>query len=534
MNPKITGIIIFFLIFQAFPQFSPAEVPEQPAPDSLFTDFRKNNRVDEIVIAELAKRKLAPSERCTDEVFLRRSFLDITGTLPSQQEARAFLNDKSRTKREKLVERLLNGQEFAPYWSMKWGDLLRIKAEFPSNLWPNAAQAYSRWVNDALRDNMPYDRFVKILLTSSGSDFRDPPVNFFRAFQQRTPELIAENVALVFMGLRLNSSGLEPGKIAGLQAFFTKLGFKGTEEWKEEIVYFDPEGKPLIGADGKEVLPETLNGAPMNIPGETDPRTVFAEWLTAPDNPWFARNIANRIWAWLFGRGIVHEPDDMRKDNLPWNEELLASLAKELIDKKYDLKAVYRLILNSNTYQLSSKTNKWNAEDEEGFSRYRVRRVEAEPLIDAICQITGTGENYQSAIPEPFTFLPGSQKASAIADGSISSPVLELFGKPARNTSFEAERNSTPSVSQVQHLLNSSLIEKKIEQGYALRQLLVNVKENDKLAEQLYLRILSRFPNESEKQLLLQYMSAAGRKQDEAVYDIAWTLINTSEFLLKH
>ncbi len=511
-----------------------ADMPGQAGAQKSFDSFKKNNKIDELVLRELKSRDTPPSETCSDEVFLRRAYIDVIGTLPLAQEAKTFLGDKDPKKRAKLIDRLLARSEFAVYWSMKWGDLLRIKAEFPSNLWPNAAQAYSRMVKDRLQNNTPYDKFVRELLTASGSNFRDPAVNFYRAFQERTPRLLAENVAQLFMGLRLNESGLSESEILGLCAFFTKVGYKPTEEWKEEIIYFNPDGKPLLDKDGKPVLPAPLNGKPVEISPVTDPRVVFADWLTSPKNPWFAKSAVNRVWYWLLGRGIVHEPDDMKPGNAPWSGELLAYLEKELVTQNFDLKHIYRLILNSNTYQLSAKSNDWNAEDEDGFSHYRIRRLDAEVIIDAICQITGTGESYQSAIPEPFTFLPNNQRAIDIADGSITSPILEMFGKPPRNTSFESERNSIPSVTQVQHLLNSSSIERKIVYGRLLQQLINQRKDTTSLLDELYLKILSRFPTQEEQKLALEYLTDTKRRTNESASDIAWALINTGEFILKH
>ena len=488
---------------------------------------------------------------------MRRVYLDVIGTLPTPAEVRGFLADKRPEKRSRLIDNLLSRNEFAEYWGLKWGDLLRVKSEYPCNLWPNAVQAYDRWIRDRLRDNMPYDRFARALLTASGSNFRDPPVNFYRAFQERVPRQIAENVALVFMGLRLNDAGLTEEQILGFSAFFAKVGYKNTDEWKEEIVFFKPDGKLADPVNtNRTVSPMPLGGKPLALPADKDPRESFADWLTAPGNPWFARNIANRIWFWLMGRGIVHEPDDMKRTNAPWSPELLAYLENEMIGSRFDLKHLYRLILNSNAYQLASRTNRWNATDETGFSRYRIRRIDAEPLLDAINQITGGGEKYVSAIPEPFTFLPYDQRAIALADGSVESPFLELFGRPPRNTSFESERTAAPSVFQAQHLLNSSHIQGKIERSRVLQQLVagkaggkagksgagggrraleaVEKPANTNWVEDLYIRILSRFPTDAEKQVAAAYMESSKRKPGESICDLTWALMNTKEFVLKH
>ena len=551
----------------------------EAVPRQLFDSFQPVNRVDELVLARLKTQGVPPSELCPDAVFVRRVFLDTIGTLPTPAEVRGFLADRSPDKRRRLIDRILDRNEFAEYWGLKWGDLLRVKAEFPSNLWPNAVQAYDRWIRDSLRSNKPYDRFARELLTATGSNFRDPPSNFYRAFQERTPRQIAENVALVFMGLRLADAGLTEEQVLGFSAFFAQIGYKNTDEWKEEIVFFDPERQLPHPKTNQPVPPTPLGGQPLRLAPDRDPRVAFADWLTAPGNPWFARCMANRIWFWLLGRGIVHEPDDMKPSNPPWMPELLTYLAQELVDHKYDLKHVYRLILNSRTYQLSSQPNRWNAADEQGFSHYRIRRLDAEPLLDAINQITGTGEKYTSMIPEPFTFLPNDQRAITLADGSIELPFLELFGRPPRNTSFESERTTAPSVFQAQHLLNSSHIQKKIEQSRVLQQLatgqagagaagrgawrgkaggqgkgkgqgrkgaeqvvgglakpfeLTASEESPNLVEALYIRVLSRFPTAEERRIAAEYLKSDKRKPAESFCDLAWALINSKEFLLRH
>jgi len=511
------------------------DLPVKKPDSGSYESFKINNRIDSYVIAQLKANGIPPSATCTDEVFVRRVYLDAIGTLPTPSEVRKFLSDQNPGKRAKLVDALLERHEFSDYQALKWGDLLRIKAEFPSNLWPQAAQGYDRWIRRSLLINMPYDEFVRQLLTASGSNFHVPPVNFYRAFQERDPRRIAENVALIFMGIRLNSKDFTEEQIQGMAAFFAKTGYKNTDEWKEEIVYFNEQGKLLDKKTNLPVKPTPLNGKSMDIPPDKDPRVVFAEWLTSPDNPWFAKNAVNRVWGRLTGRGIVSDVDNMNPSSGScWSPDLLAYLEKELIANKYDIKHIYRLILNSNTYQLSAKPNPFNAADDSGFSHYRIRRLDAEPLIDAICQITGTTETYTSNIPEPYTFLPNGNRAITLADGSIDSPFLELFGRPPRNTSYESERNNTPSWLQAQHLLNSTHIQRKIEPSPVIRKLITDRKGNPYIINELYLLILSRFPTETEKSIALNYMNEPKRKQNDATYDLAWALINSKEFILKH
>ena len=491
------------------------------------------NNVDTLVFAKQAATGFSPSDLCSDAVFVRRAYLDVIGTLPTADEVRKFLSSRSPDKRAELIDDLLERPEFAEYRALKWCDLLRVKSEFPSNLWPNAVQAYQYWILDAFRRNMPYDRFARTLLTTSGSNFKDPPANFYRPFQERTPRKIFDTVALVFMGVRLDNSGWSEEQKLGMDAFFAKVSYKNTDEWKEEIVYSDP-GKQLLNPATKEpVLPTPPGKRPLKLDPCADPRVAFADWLTAPDNPWFAKAIVNRVWFWLMGRGIIHEADDIRPDNKPWSPELLAYLEKELVDSKYDLKHIYRLILNSSTYQLSSLPTPENTGDEAGFSHYRARRLDAEVLIDAICQIAGTGEEYSSAIPEPFTFIPSSERTIMLADGSIKSSFLEMFGRPGRDTSLESDRNNNPSVFQTLHMLNSSHIRNKIMNGPRLRKVMASCPGSKERVNQLYLEILSRLPTPEEQKIAFAYIAASDRA-DNGFYDLAWALINTSEFIFKH
>jgi len=505
-------------------------------------------KIDEMVFARLKKLGLQPSPLCSDAVFVRRVYLDVIGTLPTVAEARQFLLDHNPGKRRLLIDRLLQRDELADYWAMKWSDLLRIKAEFPINLWPNAAQAYYHWIRTSIRENKPYDRFARELLTSSGSNFRTPPVNFYRAIQSRQPPAIAQSVALALMGVRTEKWPQE--RLAGISVFFAKIGYKSTAEWKEEIVFFDPNVTPpkVPAKDaGKEVAkdatitriapptaPTFPDGTSAHIPQDRDPREVFADWLIDAKNPWFARNIVNRTWCWLNGRGIIHEPDDIRPDNPPSNPELLAYLEHELVASQYDLKHINRLILNSKTYQLSSLARDSRPEAEANFAFYPLRRLEAEVLIDAICQVTGTTEKYSSAIPEPFTFLPEGHRSIALPDGSITSPFLETFGRPPRDTGLESERNNRVTASQRLHMLNSTHIQRKLEQSPQMQKLLALGQKPRQLVESLYLTILSRFPTDAEAKIALQYIETGKKARREAVLDLAWALVNSAEFMYRH
>jgi hypothetical protein len=357
-----------------------------------------------------------------------------------------------------------------------------------------------------------------------------------------------------------------------MAAFYSQIGYKPTAEWKEEDVFWDPlgashtAGNTVPGRDAIAPPKPAANAAPAQAPPPQpeavstphepafpngrkaklspgrDPREVFADWLITPKNPWFTRAIVNRAWYWLMGRGIIQEPDDIRPDNPPGNPALLAYLEKELIRGHYDLKGLYRLILNSQTYQLSSIPRLEGPKAEAAFASYRVRRLDAEVLIDAIDQITGTTDLYTSPIPEPFTYIPEDKPAVALPDGSITSPFLALFGRPARATGMENERDHKPLPAQELYLLNSSQLQQKIEQGPKLKALLASGRKPREIIDELYLTILSRFPTPQEVKTAELYSSfrtaakpgTAAPKRREDWVDIAWSLINSTEFRYRH
>lgn len=574
-------------------------------------------QIDRLVSAKLKPLHIQPV-LCSDSVFVRRAFLDLLGTLPTAQEARLFIDDPdSKNKRSKLIDQLLDRPEFAEYWAMKWGDTLRIKAEFPVNLWPEAAQAYHQWVRASLAENKPYDKFARELLTASGSNFRNGPVNFYRAIQNRTPEGIAGAVALTFMGSRVDTWPKK--ELSGMAAFFSQVGYKPTREWKEQIVFWDPlnvaaqEGGTTSSTAGKaasggaqtkdstalaaalsgQSIPKGAtfpDGTTVKLTADRDPRDVFASWLVSPTNPWFKRAIVNRIWYWLLGRGIIQEPDDIRPINPPSNPALLAYLESELVAQHFNLKHIYRLILNSQTYQLSSLPHANKSEAEANFAVYPVRRLDAEVLIDAINKVTGTTDQYTSPIPEPFTYIPQDMPAVAIGDGSITSPFLTLFGRSSRTTGMADERNNKPVPAQALHMLNSSHIQMKLAKSPQLRSVLVaNFRQPSAVVEDLYLTVLSRYPTHEEMRVALSYggageanarpevilgarrvgprarnfggnnnfaplgkppgpygedvgpragnlaaISAASGRRPSDWLDIAWALVNSTEFMYKH
>lgn len=518
----------------------PIAVP-QPL-GAAFPKVRANNTIDTLVHAKLAALGIPPSPLCSDQAFLRRAYLDVIGILPTPAEARAFLADKNPTKRARLIDQLLERDEYADFWALKWGDLLRIKSEYPSNLWPNGVQAYHRWVRNSIAKNTPYDRFVTELLTSSGSNFRSPPSNYYRAVRKRDAQGYAEATALLFMGVRMSCARCHAHPTEnwtlddnmGMAAFFANVRIKRTREWKEEIVYSSPGQRMYHSTTRQTVAPKFLGQPPLTLDAEEDPRVKFAQWLTSPKNPWFARNIVNRVWFWLLGRGIIDEVDDLRPTNIATNPALLAYLEAELKSHKFDLKYIYRLILNSRTYQASSKPTQYNAWDGMYFSHYPARRLEAEQFLDAIGQVTETSESYLSRVPEPYTRLPSGTRATQISDGSIDSSFLKLFGRPPRDTPYESDRCHDTSMKQALYMINSSELENKVSRSGRISRLVKAKKTDAAIIDDIFLAALSRFPNKAEKAKALEYLEKGKRNRTQAVRDLMWAVLNTKEFILNH
>jgi hypothetical protein len=507
-----------FIVFTSFVHLAKHPIPTEFPPSD-------GNEVDKCVNNKLHELHIEPSNLCSDEVFVRRLYLNLTGRIPTAETARHFITLVDNQKRGKLIDQLLESDEYVDFQVLKWGDLLRCKSEFPSDLWPNGVQAYSRFMRESIRANLPYDQFARKLLISSGSNFKNPEVNFYCAFQERTPQNIAEAVALIFLGTRPKQ--LHESK-QDYSIFFSQLKYKKNDEWKEEIVYADKDKLP---ASAKFTFG---NDSPVTLSPNSDLRNVFADWLTSKQNPLFAKVIVNRIWFWLLGKGIVDEPDDFREGNAPLNPALLSYLEKELISSNYNLRHIFRIILNSQAFQRSALPNKSNSNDATLFSHYQIRRLGAEQLIDAICDITGVPETYMSRVPEPFTFLPSDFRAVQLEDGTISTAFLEMFGRPSRDVSYESDRINNLTDKQVLILLNSTQISDKIARSKSLKELATSKKTDAELIENIYLQTLSRFPVSEEKKKLELLFKDKKMTREQNVNDLVWALINTKEFIFNH
>jgi len=518
---QITAIAFLVSFFNGFSQIATGAV--KPYEDENWSI--PENIVDTQINTILSRFNAKMRNQCSDYVFVRRVYLDLVGRLPTPEEIDGFINDRSPYRRKILIEKLFEKDDFALYWTMKWADILRVKSEYPINLWPNAVQAYHRWIYEKIKQNLPYDKFARELLTSSGSNFRVPAVNFYRAIQGRSPQSIAKAVAQTFMGIDFEK--LSGQQQENLSMFFSRVAYKKTLEWKEEIVYLNP-------APAKRFRATFLDGKTVDVYPEQDGRVIFADWLISPQNQWFSQNIVNRVWAWLMGQGIISPVDDTYgKETI--GKDLLKTLEDELVKSGYDIKHICRIILNSRTYQQSPIPTDETKNPDIQFAFYKVRQMEAEVLLDALCYLGGRGEEYISQIPEPFTVIPRENRTIGLADGSITSSFLITFGRPSRDTGLESERNTRPTDKQRLFMLNSSDIQRRIILSPVLKKAISQLWKNKKDSViMIYKIILSRPPSPEELVIADDYFNNSGLLPYQAANDIAWALINSKEFLFKH
>jgi hypothetical protein len=488
----------------------------------------ENNFIDRLVFAKLKKLHILPSESASDAEYLRRVYLDVIGTLPTPAEARRFLADKRADRRARLVDDLLERPEFADYWALKWADSLRVDSQALGN---KRAYAFYRWIRDSFAANKPLDQFARELVTAEGPLNEVGPAAFYKVVSR--PGDAASTVSQVFLGVRIACAECHhhpfdrwgQNDYFGMQAFFTPVGFRKSPEGEALLATGDaPTNNPRTG---ETVLAHMLGTSPAAISPAADRRTVLAEWLTAGKNAWFARNLANRTWAHFLGRGLIEPVDDVRATNPPTNPELLDALANELIAARFDFRKLIRTITASRVYQLSSKPNATNECDEQNYSRMPLKRLDAEVLLDMVCQTTG--------IPEKFPGVPAGSRAIQLWDSKTPHYFLKLFGRPVRATACECERNTEPSVAQVLHLLNSPEIHDKMaHEGGTVARLVNEYTDDAALVEELYLSFYSRLPSESERRTATGYLQKTSGPRCKAAEDVAWVLMNSLEFVFNH
>jgi hypothetical protein len=494
------------------------------------TNVTAGNYIDDAVYTKLKKLRLTPSGVCGDGTFLRRAYLDIVGQLPSPEEVEQFVADAAPDKRGKLVDRLLERKEFAALWVMKWAELLEIRSH-DNVVSPKAARVYFEWLRDQMLAGEPLDKTVRSLLTASGSTLRDPAANYYE--MEPDTQKLAENTAQVFLGMRIQCAQCHNhpfdrwtlNDYYGFKSFFAQVGHKPGDDPRETVVFDRQDGEVKHPVSGAVMRPKFLGGEMPDIkPGESR-REVLARWLTAPDNPYFARNIANIVWAHFLGRGIIEPVDDARISNPPSNPELLDALAAKLVEYQYDFKKLVRDICNSRTYQLDTRANETNATDERNFAKASIRRIRAEVLLDCISEVTDTQDK--------FPGLPRGANAVEIPDGNTSDYFLTTFGRASRSTVCSCEVKVDPNLSQALHLLNGDTVETKIGRGGVVKSLLKKGDTPDQVIENLYLRCLSREPTPQELGELKRFFKNSAAPEP-VLNDVFWSLLNSKEFVFNH
>jgi hypothetical protein len=521
--------------------------PNELAADA-FGPTQQRNFIDEHVNAKLKSLHLPPSPICDDATFLRRAYLDCTGTLPTADEARAFLSDASANKRERLVDQLLSSPAYVDYWSYKWADVLLVNG---NRLRPQPVKAFYGWIREGVEKNKPWDQLAREVVTATGSTFDNGAANFYALHQD--PEEMSETVAQAFLGLSINCAKCHNHPLEkwtndqyyGMANMFARVRAKG---WGGDfrggdglrVVYSDTQGELVQPSQGKPQPPRPLDGQAVAFDDTADRRVPLAQWLTAPQNPYFARAIANRIWANYFGLGLVERVDDLRISNPATNEELLAACANYVVERKYDLKELMRAIMLSAAYQRGSEPLPQNKVDTLYYSHYYPRRLKAEVLLDAISHATDVPTVFQEPTGQPkpndFKELPKGTRALQLADSSIASYFLDAFGRPERKITCDCERSDEPSMPQVLHLYNGETLNKKLgSPDSRVSKSLADGKSNEAIVEELYLTALCRMPTESERSKMLSLLAAtAEAERRAAIEDVYWSVLTSREFLFQH
>jgi len=512
------------------------------------TSFEPKNFIDEHVKARWKRLGMQPAPLCSDAEFIRRAFLDSIGTLPTPEKVQTFLASSNPNKRDELINELLgltgDAQRdlyvgpWSGYWALKWGDLLRNnrKQTGVAGMW-----SLFNWTRRAMRENMPVDQFVREIITAEGSTLQNGPANYYRI--SRKPTDLAETTAQVFLGVRIQCArchhhpyeSYSQSDYYGLAAFFTRVGTKNNSKYDvlggNAIVQLNSSGSITHPRLGKTMAPTPLSGKPIDAAGVRDLRRPLADWLTAPENTLFSRNIANRIWSYYMGSGLVEPVDDLRATNPASNPELLDALANHLVEIKFDLRQLMRTIMTSRVYQLSSTAVPDNAYDRRFYPHYNIKRLPAEVLLDAIDSACGTHER--------FSGVPLGTRAIELPDPNFNSYFLDTLGRPQRTIACECERTAEPNLAQILHIANGELLSRKLvdKQG-RISQLVKNnnLEKQDAVKhaiQQLYLASYSRSATADE---LVECQQILGRASSprEGLEDLLWALLNSREFLVNH
>jgi YD repeat-containing protein len=496
------------------------------------------NFVDQHTFAKLKQMTIAPSELCTEYEFVRRAYLDCIGRMPTPAEARSYLADQDGKKRDKLVDALVERPEFADFWALKWADVLRSSRK---TIQSKGSYGFQAWLRAHFQNNTPMDEIVRELITSNGNTYTNPPANYYRI--AKDPQSLAETTAQLFLGVRMQCAKCHNHPFErwsqddyyGMAAWFARVKTKpeplvGTKPpgapVTAEVVFQVRDGEVTQPRSGKTMKPRYIGVGDAEVkPGE-DRRDLLANWLTSPQNPFFAKSVANRVWFHLLGKGIVDPVDDFRDSNPSSNDELLNALARDFAANKFDMKHLVRTIMKSRTYQLSAQPNESNRDDSKYFSHAVTKLLTAEQLLDAICDFT--------AMPEKFAGMPSGTRAIQLPDGEVNHPFLKTFGQPARELACECERESDGNLAQALQLINGPTVNEKVRNASNRLGTLLNAKlSEEQILTEIYFAALARPPFEDEKTIALGHV-AKGADKRKAWEDVVWAVLNTREFLFRH
>ena len=494
-------------------------------------EFPAVNYIDGLVADKLHRLRILPSDVCDDATYLRRVALDITGALPSEADYLRFMDSKEADKRGKLVDELLTRKEFTEMWVMKWAELLQIRTNNQTQMSYKATLLYFNWLKDRISQNVPFNKIVQELLAADGGTFTNPATNYYQI--ERDTLKVSENVAQVFMGMRLQCTQCHNhpfdrwtmNDYYGFASFFSQVGRKQAEDPRETVVFNAGGGEVNHIVTKAPQKPKLLGAEEPDLTGK-DRRKVLVEWLASPRNPYFATNLANIIWAHFFGMGIIEPVDDVRISNPATNRELLDAMGVKLTEYNYDFKRLVRDICTSRTYQLSSRVNDSNKDDEKNFSHAILRRQRAEVMLDSISSVTETKNKFQG--------LPLGARAVQIADGNVSTYFLRTFGRAERTTVCSCEVKMDPNLGQALHLLNGDITQNKINEGQTVKKMLDAKKTPEQVMEALYIRCFSRQPTPPEAKAILDAITATPAETQQILEDAFWALLNSKEFMFNH
>lgn len=504
-------------------------------PDAVYAALPVNNEIDTLVYERLKRLGHRPSDLTTDPEFIRRATLDALGRVPSVDEVRAFLASKDSDKRNQLIDRLLADPGFGDFWANKWADLLRPN---PDRVGVKSVYVLDQWLRESFRQNKPYDQFAREILTAEGSNHRDGPVVIYR--DRREPPELTTIFSQVFLGVRLECARCHnhPNEKWSQTDFYQMAAYFGSLKRKggglsppisagTEHFYFTPGGTVKHPVTGEVMKPKPPDGPKADLPDEVDPRMSLADWVTGPENPFFARAVANRIWGEFFGRGIADPVDDFRSSNPPTNAPLLDALAAELVRYNYDLKHLMRFIMRSHVYQLSSTPNDTNVTDTKNFSRSYRRRLPAETLFDSVNDIAG--------VRDDLAGLPAGSRAMQTWTYKIDSEFMDAFSRPNSSSDCPCERDRNTSVVQALHLMNSKALQSKFANAKGrVKELADSQRTPAEIVTELYLATYSRFPSEEELAVTGKAYEGEKVSRQAATEDVLWALLNSAEFVFNH